>query len=157
MSKTHWKQLMNPDYLGAYALPEGQDITVTIKFVQREEVTGEGGKKEMCSIAHIENNKPMILNATNQKSITKMYGPYIEDWVGQKITLCVSQTKLKGVMVECLRVRPSVMSHEKPGIGAARLAKAIIKINAGEYSLAKLKSQFRLMPEQIATVEHQVQ
>ena len=82
MSKTHWKQLMNPDYLGAYALPEGQDITVTIKFVQREEVTGEGGKKEMCTVAHIENNKPMILNVTNQKTIAKMYGPYIEDCSG---------------------------------------------------------------------------
>jgi len=156
MSKTHWKQLMNPDYLGAYALPEGTDITVTINRVQREEVTGEGGKKEMCTVAHICNNKPMILNVTNQKSIAKMYGPYIEDWAEQQITLCVAQTKLRGEMVECLRIRPSVMSTEKPGINADRLSKAIVKIKAGEYSLDKLKSQFKLMPEQIATVEQQL-
>ena len=151
MSKTHWKQLMNPDYIGAYALPEGQDITVTIKLVQREEVTGEGGKKEMCTVAQIENNKPMILNVTNQKSIAKMYGPYIEDWASKSITLYVSQTKLKSEFVECLRIRPSVAA--KPKISNDRLAKAIDKINSGGYSFAQLKDQFLLMPEQIAKVE----
>ena len=157
MSKTHWKQLMNPDYLGAYALPEGRDITVTIRFVQREEVTGEGGKKEMCSVAQIENSKPLILNATNQKSITKMYGPFIEGWVGKQITLYVSQTKLRGELVECLRIRPSVASNEKPAINSDRLSKAISKIKSNDYSFEKLKSQFKLMPEQIAKVEYELQ
>jgi len=157
MNRTHWKQLMNPDYLGAYALPEGKDLTVTIRSVQREQVTGEGGKKEECTVAHIDNNKPMILNVTNQKSIAKMYGPYIEDWAGQQITLCVSQTKLKGEVVECLRIRQSVMLTEKPGITAERLAKAVSSIKLGEYTLEKLKTQFKLMPEQIATVEKQLQ
>lgn len=148
---------MNPDYLGAYALPEGKDITVTIKFVQREQVTGEGGKKEECTVAHIESSKPMILNVTNQKSISKIYGPYIEDWAGKRITLCVSQTKLKGEFVECLRIRPDVAVSEKPKLNGDRLAKAINKIKSGEYSLVKLKSDFTLMPEQIAKVEHELQ
>ena len=32
-SKTHWKKLTNPDYLGAYALEDGEDMIVTIKNV----------------------------------------------------------------------------------------------------------------------------
>lgn len=107
--KTHWKQLINPDYLGAYSLPEGKDITVTIKEVKREIVTGVGGKKEECTVAHIEGNKPLILNSTNSKTIQKLYGtPYIEDWKGKQITLFSTTTKLRGEDVECLRIRPKI-------------------------------------------------
>jgi hypothetical protein len=70
---THWKKLTNPDYLGAYALEPGQDLIVTIKSVANEVVTGSDGKKETCSVMRFaENVKPMILNATNSKMITKL-------------------------------------------------------------------------------------
>ena len=78
MSKTHYKRLMNPDYIGAYSLNEGEDLTVVIAHVAREVITGTGGKKEECTVAHLKGQKPMILNSTNQKSIAKLYGPYIE-------------------------------------------------------------------------------
>ena len=42
----HWKQMVNTDYLGAYALEDGQDMIVTIKSVGKELVTSVGGKKE---------------------------------------------------------------------------------------------------------------
>ena len=32
--KTHWKKLINPNYIGAYSLEEGEDLTVKIDFVQ---------------------------------------------------------------------------------------------------------------------------
>lgn len=48
--KTHWKRLINPDYIGAYALPEGGDLTVKIDFVQVEEITGTGGKKRFVRL-----------------------------------------------------------------------------------------------------------
>ncbi|GAG48490.1 unnamed protein product, partial [marine sediment metagenome] len=79
--KTHWRQLVNPDYLGAYSLPNGQDITVKIRLVKKEIVKGIGGKQEECTVAQIENNKPLILNVTNSRMIQQIYGtPYIEDW-----------------------------------------------------------------------------
>ena len=53
---THWKKLMNPDYLGAYALEPGQDLIATIKSVGNEEVTGTDGKKEICSVIHFVEN-----------------------------------------------------------------------------------------------------
>lgn len=105
--KTHWKKLENPDYIGAYSLDNGKDLVVTITKVVRELVTGQGGKKEECTIAHLKNQKPFILNRTNMKMIQRIYGtPYIEEWVGKKLTLYVAKIRAFGEdNVECLRVR----------------------------------------------------
>jgi hypothetical protein len=146
--KTHWKLLTNPDYIGAYWLPEGQDVTVTIDYVVREMITGTGGKKEECTVAHLQGVKPFILNATNSKSIAKLYGNYIEDWAGKNITLFASTTKLAGDTVECLRVRPKVMERTAPEITEARLIKAIDAIKAGTYTTDKLRTSFALTAEQ---------
>lgn len=151
--KTHWKMLINPDYIGAYALPDGEDMTVTIDFVQSEEVTGSGGKKEICTVAHLKGQKPMILNMTNSKSIHKLYGPYIEDWQGKDITLYASTTKLAGEMVECLRIRPKVTPREKPGIASERFAKALHAVKVGTYPAQKLREQFALTQEQAMELE----
>ena len=80
MTKTHWKKLHNPDYLGAYFLQPGQDLILTIQKVQKEIVVGADGKREECTVLHFKEKeaKPMILNATNAKTISKIYGtPYI--------------------------------------------------------------------------------
>lgn len=116
MSKTHWKQLVNMDYLGAYALPDGNDLTLTISKVVKELVTGASGRKEQCMVMYFKepNYKPMILNRTNSKSIQALTGsPYVEDWVGQKITLFASTTRFGGDVVECLRIRPTVTETVK--------------------------------------------
>jgi hypothetical protein len=106
--KTHWKKLENPDYIGAYSLDQGKDLTVVIEKVVREMITGTGGKKEECSVAYLKNQKPMILNRTNQKTIAKVLNtPYIEEWQGKSITIYIAHIKAFGEdNVECLRVRP---------------------------------------------------
>lgn len=106
---THWKKLTNPDYLGAYALEPGQDLIVTIKSVANEVVIGTDGKKETCSVMRfVENVKPMVLNATNSKTITKLLKtPYIEKWAGCKIQIYVEKNvKAFGDVVDALRIRP---------------------------------------------------
>lgn len=148
MTKTHYKRLMNPDYIGAYSLNEGEDLTVVISHVAREVITGTGGKKEECTVAHLKNQKPMILNSTNQKSIAKLYGPYIEDWQGRPITLFASTTKLAGDTVECLRIRPTVEKRQPPKITDERLKSAVDKIKAGEYTAEKVRQNFTLTREQ---------
>lgn len=110
MSKTHWKQLVNMDYIGAYALPDGNDLTLTIGKVVKEMVTGNNGKKEQCMVMYFKEPqyKPMILNRTNAKTITNLCGSaYVEDWVGHRVTLYASTTRLGGEIVECLRIRPT--------------------------------------------------
>lgn len=116
---THWKKLTNPNYLGAYSIENGQDLILTIKYVQEEKVTGTDGKKDDCVVCHfIENAKPMILNATNMKTITKLYKtPYIEEWAGKKIQIGIEKVKAFGDIVEGLRIRkniPSVQSAILP-------------------------------------------
>lgn len=105
---THWKKLMNPDYLGGYALQPGQELIATIKTVGNEEVTGSDGKKEICSVIHfVEAVKPMILNATNNKTIAKLFKtPYIEQWAGRKIQIYTEKVRAFGETWDALRVRP---------------------------------------------------
>lgn len=103
---THWKRLVNPAYIGAYCIES--DTTARITKVTRELVKGEGGKSEECTVAHLDGMKPFILNRTNCKTITKLYGsPYIEDWVGKLIVIYPTVTKVAGETVECLRIRPT--------------------------------------------------
>ena len=76
---TNWKNLANYDYLGAYSL-QGitNQVTLTIKDVKKERVTAAGGASEYCIVVYFnETNKngvvvkPMVMNKTNCKMITK--------------------------------------------------------------------------------------
>ena len=146
MSRTHWKQLQNNDWIGAYALQDGQDLTLTIDKAMQEQVTGNNGKREMCLTVHwLERDyKPMVVNRTNAKTITKVTGsPYIEDWHGKQITLYVDTTRLGSDIVECLRIRPYAPKQTK------QTATAQTKLVCSECG-KEIKSEFGLTPEQIA-------
>lgn len=117
MEKTHWKKLDNPDYLGAYALQPGQDLIVQIQSVGQEEVYNPtNNKKEVCTVCRFldKSIKPMILNVTNCKTISKIYDtPYIEDWAGKYISIYITRVKAFGETVEALRIRNKVPTFEK--------------------------------------------
>lgn len=106
--KTHWKKQFNYNYLGAYSIPEGKDVVVTIKEWKKEMVVeaGTGAKKECLVCYFTDADKPMILNKTNCKIIEKLYGsPYLEDWGGKKITLFAQSVKAYGEYTDALRIR----------------------------------------------------
>ena len=108
---THWKQLTNPDYIGAYAFDQNEEKVGTIAYVREEQVTGTDGKKEECIVAHFQEKelKPLILNATNCKMISKLYKtPYIEDWAGKRIIMRVQQVKAFGDVVDAVRIKPEI-------------------------------------------------
>lgn len=108
--KTHWKKLTSPNYLGSWSFQPGEEKTLTIKEVKQEMVQNQSGKEE-CTVAHfVEDVKPLILNTTNCKTISKVWGsPYVEDWAGRKITLKVKKISAFGEMVDAVRV-----SNERP-------------------------------------------
>jgi len=115
-NKTHWRKLYDPDYLGAYSLDKDgkyTDMVVTIKQIRQGKIKGTDGKETEEIMADMVNQKPMVLNATNCKTIEKLYGPHIEDWAGKKITLYVAKVRAFGDMHECLRVRDKVPANEK--------------------------------------------
>ena len=114
---THWKKLENPDYLGAYALVPGQDLVVQIKSVGQEDVYNPSSNgKESCTVVHFVDKsiKPMILNVTNCKTISKIYDtPYIEQWSGKYISIYIAKVKAFGEVVEALRIRPKAPTINK--------------------------------------------
>lgn len=111
MTKTHYKTLINPDYLGAYAVEDGKDLVLTIDKILSEVITGTGGKKETCPVMHfVEQVKPMIVNSTNFKMMKRLFqSPFIEDWYGKKIAIYADRNvKFGGELVEGLRIRPTL-------------------------------------------------
>lgn len=114
MEKTHFKKLRNVNYMGSYELMTGgqpKDMVVEITKATKELVQN-GDKKEEAMLVHLKNQKPFIVNSTNAKAIEKATGsPYIEDWVGKKITLYVSRIKAFGDWHDALRVRKEAPSE----------------------------------------------
>lgn len=116
-TKTHWKKLVNTDYIGAYSLQPKEEWILTIKEVKTEKVKGADGKEQECSVCFFTEPgvKPMILNRTNSKIITKVYQtPYIEDWPGKQIQIYADKVKAFGEVVDALKIRPFVPNKPLP-------------------------------------------
>lgn len=146
--KTHWKKLNNPNYIGAYELMGVTDeLIVKITKVVKEPVQGTDGKKEDCTVAYLENQKPLILNSTNCKTITKLYNtPYIEDWAGVKITLIVQQVKAFGDIVDALRIKQAIPNKDKFTPQHPKWNDAI-KYYASKKDLSSIKKHYELSSE----------
>jgi hypothetical protein len=149
--KTHWKKLTNPDYIGAYSLMEtgtAQDLTVTIASVGREIVKGTDGKKEECTVAKLVGQKPFIINRTNAKTISSIYGtPFIEDWACKKITLYVAKVKVGGETVEALRIRPVKPALPELTPTHERWEGARTAIKSGNTTIEQVRTHFVISPE----------
>ena len=131
-NKTHWKNLANYDYLGAYSLEGVGEVTLTLKGIRKERVTAEGGKSEDCIVANFVENevdgvvvKPMVHNKTNCKIISGLYGDFVEDWIGKKIYVYSTTTKMARDTVPCLRIRNEI--PEEPVYTCSECGKVIDK------------------------------
>ena len=143
MSRTHYRKLVNPEFLGAYSLEDGKDIVLTIDYIKVETVTGTDGKKEDLPVCHWkENQKGMILNSTNMKMIAKVLGSnYIEDWSGRQIQIGIEKVKAFGDLVEALRVRRYAPKQKQ----AATASSELICEGCGQV----IKAAYSLTPQQI--------
>lgn len=125
----HYRALYDADYWGSWDLENG-DKTVTIKRCVGGELTGPGGKKSKKPVLYVEGSEKGIpLNKTNGKTIASMYGNYVADWAGKRITLFKSSTRnpQDGGEIDCIRIRP-----EKPGnaVAAPSLSSVLSAIKA---------------------------
>jgi len=107
---THWKAMMDPkEFLYAFDL-QGRDVVVQIERVTAGEVIGDGGRKSKKPKCFFKGkSKPLILNATNCKTIAQITGTHdVEKWAGQWLTLYPTTTtsKTDGSTVDCIRIRP---------------------------------------------------
>lgn len=134
MSETHWKKLYNPNYFGCYCFESGKDIVLTIEKMVQENVVGEGGRSELCTVMYFkEDVKPLICNKTNCKTIAKLFKtPIIEKWCGRKIQLYAdNNVKFGKEIVQGVRVRsflpkveiavPTCLDCKKPIQGAGNM------------------------------------
>ena len=146
--KTHWKKLTNPDYIGAYSLNENENRTVEITSVSREMIVGAGGKKEECTVAFLKAEKPMILNVTNCKTITKVLKtPFIEEWAGKSITIYAEIIHAFGDTVSALRVRTTTSLPELIPTNTTQWRGAIEALKSGKFTMAQIKTKYTLSDE----------
>ena len=142
----HWKKLVSdPKYLGAADLEGMPEIAGTISGTAKEMVQNASGRVEKTVLHFEENMKPLVLNATNSKIITKLAGtPMVEGWKGIKIQLYFDpKVKFAGDMVGGVRVRPY---PPRAGIGRVT-SKPVPCENCG----ANIKPFGKMSTEQVAT------
>lgn len=155
-TKTHWKKLYNPNYLGSWSLAPGVDMILTIKTVTKEAVTGSDGKESECTIVQFnEDVKPLILNKTNAISIQKvMSTPYIEEWIGNRIQLYTTRIKAFGDMVEALRVRAkSPKKVEELTPNHEKWDNAIESLRKGYTTIDAIKKHYSVSDEHTKMME----
>ncbi len=109
----HWRYGGKISHIGVEALPNGENIDVTIKYIEYRVNEEINGKKQDAWVAVFEPNRffqlPMILNATNRKRICRMaknnYPETIKDF---RITLTKEMDRTpEGIKDWCLRVSPT--------------------------------------------------
>jgi len=110
--KTHWKTLFNPKYIGSYSFQPEEVKTLTIKKIMVEEVKSKIGTDVLPIIYWEETSEnPLVGNHTNSQSISKIAkSSFLEDWVGVKVSLFVTNIRVQGQDVEAIRIR-----HPKTG------------------------------------------
>ena len=109
--KTHWRDLFDPSPWLYESDLKGHDVTVTICKVEAGELQKAGTtKKERKPVLHFEGkSKKLALGKTMTKTVAKLYGPYVQGWIGKKITLFCTVTDAFGEKdVPCIRIRPEV-------------------------------------------------
>lgn len=145
---THWKKLTNPNYIGAYSLQPGEERIVTITKVVRENVKGIDGKSEECTVAHLHNEKPMILNATNCKTISKIYQtPFIENWAGKSIIIYAAKIKAFGEEIEALRVKPTKPESLELTQSHPKWKEAVKALRDGKTTIDKIEARYTMTDE----------
>jgi len=125
-------------------------LVVEITEVKTESVMNADGRNEECLVAHLKDQKPLIVNKTNAKVIAKVAGSnYIEDWKGKQIALYISNVKAFGELVEAIRVRtvpPKAKSKRK--LSDDDFKKLVKAVADGSYNLEDAVANFVLNDSQ---------
>lgn len=100
----------NSSYIGGWTFEDG-DKVLTIKDVQPMMVRNEknqSGEEKMC-ILFEETDKPMVLNSTNNDTITKVLDSSLFDnWIGKQILIGTEKVRAFGDIWDAVRVRPEL-------------------------------------------------
>jgi hypothetical protein len=110
----HLDEMYPSNTLKASDLSTG-DKTATISHVAMEKL-GDDTKP----VVYFHNTeKRLVLNKTNARTIADIHGPDTDAWAGKQITLGHAWTDYSGKQVECIRVRPQIVT-QAPAAQAAQ-------------------------------------
>ena len=119
--KTHYKNVYKSNHLGVADLEglmeEGKNLCFTIKEVKQELNVQVAGRRGDHNIAYFkEDIKPLVLNSTNAKAISKFAkSAHVENWNNIFIELYVDKgVKMKGEVVGGIRIRKVQPVKQKP-------------------------------------------
>lgn len=111
---THYRKVFKSDHLGVVDLEEftekGSDLIFTISHVNQEKGARVAGRKINANIAYFnEGIKPLVLNATNSKVLSKLANScFVENWKNVTVQLFIDPTaSLKGEVVGGVRINPT--------------------------------------------------
>jgi hypothetical protein len=86
----------------------GKPRRVTIAGLKREDIGGE-----QKNILAFTNEKSLVLNKTNARSIAKLYGDETRGWNGKDIVLVPAQVDFRGDIVDAIRVRAAPSQQQQ--------------------------------------------
>lgn len=147
--KTHYKKLTDTNYFGSWDI-EQTDVILKITKVQREEVTGGDGRQDNKIVLHLDKFKPLILNRTNEKTICKLFGPYVEDWIGKYFSAFKTKVNAFGETVDAVRIRSRVPMLDENHPAWAAVVKALAEKKT---TMPKVKETFNIAPAALAKLE----
>jgi len=110
--KTHWKKLLDYNYLGSHDLEPGERREIEFISVNHETVHNpRTNSDETKVVAKLKDEKPMILNSTNLRAMELVTGsPYKEDWTGCKAIVSAEKVRAFGGIHDALRIDTNVKS-----------------------------------------------
>jgi len=120
MSKTHYRKAFDSPYLSSADIVE--PTVLTVKYVALEPDRTKKTKDKFNTAHFAENEirpgeklKPMILNATNSKTMKGLTGSaFIDDWNDVRVTVYVDHNvKFGKESVEGLRISPQPPATKK--------------------------------------------
>lgn len=126
--KTHYRKAFDSPYLSSADIVEPTVLTVSHVTLESDKTKKT---KDLFNTAHFaekelrpgEKLKPMILNATNSKTMKNLTGSaFIEDWTNLRITVYVdANVKFGREVMEGLRINPRHPQEEKRVITPEKL------------------------------------
>lgn len=109
------------NYIAAADLQEAEkkgkkEVVLTISQVRKEKLKTDRGDeiKPIIYFREMEQrhakdadkeNKRLVLNKTNARTIMGMHGNETDDWIGKKVALYATKCQAFGKQVDCVRVR----------------------------------------------------
>lgn len=108
-------ELLNKsEFIAAVEMAEGVDYPATISNIELKDLHVVGKEKKVRkAVVSFRECKPLVLNRTNEGTIARLYGSNAREWIGRKITMYRTTTKLGRQTVECIRIRDTAPTEQQ--------------------------------------------